>query len=144
MRKIFAIPLISLLFLSMFCISGCYVAGSVYGITPPPRNIICENPCTITVTIFGNPPEMLGKHIERCKNVTLHIRYSSNNDFTSIPMALEKVNSDAGELCWNANIDPFTCDIGIEYVEYYIDYTFGYNYQKYYRTNCYRIPVIMK
>jgi hypothetical protein len=142
--KYYALTLYSLLFLGLPCISGCYVAGGVCGMTAPPRNIPCDNPCVITISIFVNPPEALGKHIERCKNVTLHIRNSLSDNFAAVPMVLESANFNAGELCWNATIEPIPCDSHIEYVEYYIDYTFGYNYSKYYRTNCYKVPVSKK
>jgi hypothetical protein len=138
MRKYFPAGLYSALFFLLSFINGCYVAGGIHGRCVPPEKIACGKPRVIAIDIVVNPPEALGKHIERCKDVTIHIRDSLNGNFVAVPMVLESVRLKFGELHWNATMKPIPCDSGIGYVEYYIDYMFGL---KYYRTKYYRIPV---
>ena len=142
MCKNFGAGLYSVLLL-LLCISGCYVAGITWGRSLPPKNIVCDIPWEATIDIVVNPPQLIGNHPERCKDVTIHIRDSVDGNFIAVPMVLEKANLNRGELYWKADMKPILCDAGVEYVEYYIDYTireFGH-YSKYYRTGFYRVPI---
>jgi hypothetical protein len=58
-------------------------------------------------------------------------------------MVLENMNLNRGELYWKADMKPILCDSGIEYVEYYIDFSiieFGH-YNKHHGTDFYKVPV---
>ena len=136
--------LFAVLFFLPLCISGCYFAGSIFTYHHPQNNIVCNISWEIPVEIHINPPQRIGNHPERCKDVTIHIRNSADSNFIAVPMVLENANLNRGELHWKADMKPISCDSGIEYVEYYIDYTFGYNYSKYYRTDIYRVNVSNK
>jgi hypothetical protein len=143
MCKDFWAGVFSVLLLLLLCTSGCYVAGSIFTTHHPQNDIVCNISWEIPVEIHINPPELIGKHPERCKDVTIHIRDSVDGNFIAVPMVLESVNFKVGKLYWKADMKPILCDAGVEYVEYYIDYTireFGH-YNKYYRTDYYRVPV---
>jgi len=122
-------------------ISGCYLpegGGMFYG---PPKKIICDKPWEITVkyvVIPADPKEKYGKLSERYRDVTIHIRDSLNGNFLAVPMVIESVNPEIGEMRMKADMKLIPCDSGVEYVEYYIDNIFGPNYN---RTKLYKIPV---
>jgi len=146
MRKYYPGVLYSLLFLGLLCTSGCYVAGITWGRSLPPKNIVCGVSWETTIDIVINPPQLIGNHPERCKDVTIHICNSADSNFIAVPMVLENANLNRGELHWKADMKPILCDSGVEYVEYYIEYTireFGH-YNKYYRTDYYKVPVSKK
>ena len=93
-----------------------------------PKRIICDEPWVITVkyvVIPVDPKEKRGKLTERYKNITIHIRDSLNDNFLAVPMAVESVNPEIGEMQMKADMKPIPCNFGIEYVEYYIDCIFG-------------------
>ncbi|MGA2679780.1 MAG: hypothetical protein ABSF37_10845 [Sedimentisphaerales bacterium] len=110
----------------------------------PPKKIACDNPWVIEIDICIIPYETLGSHIDRCKDVTIHIRDSSNNSYTAVPMIVEKINRNLGRMDLKADMKPIPCDSNIGYVEYYIDYMFGRKGYKYYRTDIYRVNVSNK
>ncbi len=123
------------------CISGCNIAGGGFVHYRPPKKIICDQPWVITIgysVVPVDPKEKYGKLAERWKNVTIHIRDSLNGNFLAVPMVVESVNPQIGEIYYKADMKPLPCNSGIEYVEYYIDEIFGPNYN---RTRLYKIPV---
>jgi hypothetical protein len=144
-KKLSAV-LYSVLFLLLLCISGCYVAAVTWGKSLPPKNIVCDKSWEVTIDIVVNPPQLIDKHSERCRDVIVHIRNSADSNFIAVPMVLDSMNLDRGEFYWKADIKPVSCDSNIEYVEYYIDYSiveFGH-YSKYHRIGFYKVPVSRK
>ena len=137
MCKYFPAGLYSVLFLLLLCISGCNIAGAGFGGHTPPKKIICDKPWVISANysiVPIDPKEKHGKLTERFKEFVIHIHYSSDNNFIDVPMVVESVNPEIGELQMKANMQPIPCDSGIEYVAYYIDDLFDnhYNMSKYY------------
>jgi hypothetical protein len=125
------------------CISGCYLPGGGGGSIRPPKKVICDKPWVIT-TVFSvwpdDPQEKYGKLTDRYRNVVIHIRDSTTNDYTAVPAETPGVVFHEGtRLAVKANMKPIPCDSGIEYVEYYMDFVFdGRNNS----TKKYRVPVI--
>ncbi len=145
MYKYFLAGLYSVSLLLLLCISGCYVAGVIWERTLPPDKIICDWPWYASIDIVVNPPQIIDKHPERCKNVTVHIRDSADSNFIAVPMVLDSTNLNRGALYlyWKAEMKPVPCDSNIDYVEYYIDFSIvEYGHHNVNRsTDTYRVPV---
>ena len=144
MRKYFRIVVYFILLFSILGIDGCGLGARLNANHNPPQKIVCDNPWAIEIDICIIPYKTLGSHIDRCKDVAIHIRDSSNNSYTAVPMIVENINRNLGKINLKADMKPIPCDSGIGYVEYYIDYMFGRKGCKYYRTDLYKVPVSNK
>ena len=134
----------SLLFLILFFIDGCQVAGGGGYFYQPPKEIVCDRPWTIRILFVvtpRDPKEKLGKLTERYKDITIHFHDYAINEFISIPMVVESANTKTGQFQMKAEMKPIPCDSDEKYVDYYIDFTFKgiYNSSKHFI-----IPVIKK
>ena len=141
MRKDFPAEIYSVLFFLLLCIGGCYLPSGGGTIHTPSKKIICDKPWVITLGFYvwpEDPKEKYGKLAERWKDVTIHIRDFSNDNFLAVPMVIESVNPEIGEMRMKADMKLIPCDSGVEYVEYYIEDTFGYHYS---RTEIFKVPV---
>jgi hypothetical protein len=129
------------LFLFLLLIGGCQVAGGGFRRYSPPEKIVCDRPWDITIVYsitMPDPKERYGKLSERWKDVTVHIRDSSDSNFIAVPVVLQSANPKTGESCFKVTMKPVSCGSYIKYVEYYIDYMFDNNYSG---TRLYRVPV---
>jgi hypothetical protein len=137
MYKHFPAGLYSVSLLLLLYVGGCFEAGGGFLHYGPPEKIPCGKPWVISAghdVVPVDPKEKHGKLTERYKNVAIHIRYSSDNNFIAVPMVVESVNPKIGELQMKADMKPIPCESGIEYVGYFIDCVFDnhYNRSKYY------------
>jgi hypothetical protein len=137
MCKDFWAELFSVLLLLLLCTSGCQVAGGGFGFHSPPKNIVCGQPWVISFSFYVvpiDPKEKYGKLTERYKDVVIHIHYSSDTNFITVPMVVESANPKTGELRMKADMKPIPCDANIEYVGYRMDCMLNnhYNQSKYY------------
>lgn len=141
MYKYFPAMLYCVLFFLLLCISGCQVAGGGFVHYYPPKKIICDEPWVITIGFsisIADPEEKYGKLAERWKNITIHIRDSSDSNFLAVPMVIQDADPKTGKSYFKADMKPISCDPSIKYVEYYIDEMFDYHYN---RTEIYKVPV---
>jgi len=140
MYKYLVTGLYYVLFLLLPGITGCIVVGGGGMFHHPPEKIICDKPWVITaifVVTPRDPKEKYGKLTERW-TVAVNIRNSSIGNFTAVPMVIESVNPEMGELHLKANMKPIPCTPDINYIDYYIDDIFDHNYH---RMGLHSVPV---
>jgi hypothetical protein len=143
MCRYFKRGLCYLLFLLPY-IGGCQLAGGGFLHYRPPDKIVCGAPWLMEVGYSNtpyDPKEKRGKITEIYKDVSVHIRDSSNSDFVAVPMVLEKAIPATSEIWFISTMKTIPCDSDITYVEYYIE---NMNNGVYERTQLYKVPVSKK
>jgi hypothetical protein len=144
MHKYYQAVLYSVLFLVLLCIGGCqllHFAGGGFHSHMPPEKIICDKPWTVTISFcitMPDPKEKYGKLAGRWKDVTIHIRNSSDSNLVAVPMVLQSADPKTGYSVFSADMKPIPCDPNVKYVEYYEDGRFDNCFSG---TRLYRVPV---